>query len=166
MCSVNGILKKRDGGDFRNGEIIYLQRREMIKDGAKVKYVCPESFKDFDSALKHEWLSNIDMYILGVLQESSGLPKADPLDGDVRKMFFDLMKQRVDVLIRENILREDLSINELKLNWSLQNNKKITKGVEASYIARLGPNTGRRLKHDTTRANTKEKKKDGTFHQL
>ena len=134
-----GILKKRDGGDFRNKEIIYLQRREMIKDGVKVKYVCPESFKDFDSALKHEWLSNIDMYILGVLQESRGLPKADPLDGDVRKMFFDLMKKRVDVLMRENILREDLSINELKLNWSLQNNKKITKGLRLHISPDWGP---------------------------
>jgi len=133
------ILKKRDGGDFRNGEIIYLQRRERIKEGKKIEYIYSESFKDFDSALKNEWLSNVDMFILGTIQESKRLPKADPLDGDVRKMFFDLMKQRVEVFQRENILRDDLSINDPKLNWSLENNVKITKGLGLRFRPDWGP---------------------------
>jgi hypothetical protein len=79
------------------------------------------------------------MFILGALQESKRMPKADPLDGDVRKMFFSLIKQRVEVLQRENILRDDLSINEPKLNWSLENNVKITKGLGLRLRPDWGP---------------------------
>ncbi len=144
VLTPEGITKKRDNGDLRNGEMIYLERREFTKEGEnqeqkKIRYIFAESFRDFNSFLNNERLNRIDQYILNGLQETRRMPKADPFDGDVRKMFLNLAEQRIEILRRANILFDDLSINEHKLGWILNNDEKITRGLGLRLTPNWGP---------------------------
>jgi type IV secretory pathway VirD2 relaxase len=61
VLATEGMTKKRDGGDLRNGEIIYLERMEFIKEvenqePKRVRYIHAESFQsfgDFEQAQKN-----------------------------------------------------------------------------------------------------------------
>ena len=144
LLTPEGITKKRDSGDLSNGDLIYLERKEFIKEGEnqeqkKIRYLFAESFKDLNGFVNNERLSEIDLYILNNLQKTGRIPQADQFDGEVRKSFFDLAKQRIEVLKRENVLFDDLTINESKLNWSLNNNVKITKGLGLRLRPDWGP---------------------------
>jgi len=144
LLTPEGITKKRDSGDLSNGNLICLIRKEFIKEGEnqeqkKIKYLFAESFKDLNGLVNNERLSEIDMYILNDLQKTRQIPQANPFDGVVRKSFVNLSKQRIEVLLRENVLFEDLTINESKLNWSLKNNTRITKGLGLRLRPDWGP---------------------------
>ena len=144
LLTPEGITKKRDSGDLSNGDLICLIRKEFIKEGEnqeqkKIKYLFAESFKDLNGLVNNERLSEIDMYILNDLQRTRQIPQANPFDGVVRKSFLNLSKQRIEVLLRENVLFEDLTINEPKLNWSLGNNTRITKGLGLRLKPDWGP---------------------------
>jgi len=128
------ITKKRDSGSLSNGDLICLIRKEFIKEGEgqeqkKIRYLFAESFKDLNGLINNERLGEIDLYILNNLQNTRQIPQAHQFDGKVRKSFINLARQRIEVLQRENVLLEDLSINEPKLNWSLGSNTKISKGL-------------------------------------
>jgi len=90
VLATESMTKKRDGGDLRNGEIIYLERRD--------KYIFAESFSGFDSILQNKRLSNLDMYLLKNVQEMGQLPAGDVNDGKVRQVFLDIMEERVKVM--------------------------------------------------------------------
>ena len=144
LLTPEGITKKRDSGGLSNGDLIYLIRKEFIKEGEgqeqkKIRYLFAESFKDLNGLINNERLSEIDLYILNNLQKTKQMPQANHFDGVVRKSFINLSKQRIEVLQRENVLNEDLSINEPKLNWSLGNNTKITKGLGLRLRPDWGP---------------------------
>jgi hypothetical protein len=144
LLTPDGITKKRDSGDLSNGDLICLIRKEFIKEGEnqeqkKIRYLFAESFKDLNGLVNNERLSEIDMYILNDLQKTRQIPQANPFDGVVRKSFVNLSKQRIEVLLRENVLFEDLTINEPKLNWSLGNNTRITKGLGLRLRPDWGP---------------------------
>jgi len=144
LLTPEGITKKRDSGDLSNGNLICLIRKEFIKEGEnqeqkKIKYLFGESFKDLNGLVNNERLSEIDMYILNDLQKTRQIPQVNPFDGVVRKSFVNLSKQRIEVLLRENVLFEDLTINESKLNWSLKNNTRITKGLGLRLRPDWGP---------------------------
>ena len=144
LLTPEGITKKRDSGNLSNGDLIYLERKEFIKEGEnqeqkKIRYLFAESFKDLNDLINNERLSEIDLYILNNLQKTKQMPQANHFDGVVRKSFINLSKQRIEVLHRENVLNEDLSINEPKLNWSLGNNTKITKGLGLRLRPDWGP---------------------------
>jgi hypothetical protein len=134
LLTPEGITKKWDSGDLSNGDLICLVRKEFIKEGEnqeqkKIRYLFAESIKDLNGFVNNDRLSEIDLYILNNLQNTRRVLQANQFDGVVRKLFLDLAKQRIEVLQRENALLEDLSINEPKLNWSLGNNTRITKGL-------------------------------------
>lgn len=133
VLASEGMTKKRDGGDLRNGEIIYLERKEFTKEvktqePKKVRYVFAESFRDFNSVSQNERLTSIDLFILNNLKDKGRLPRINSSDGEVRKEFLREMKERVELLQRANILNQDLSINEHKLKWTLENNLTIARG--------------------------------------
>ena len=124
VLAPEGITKKRDGGDLRNGDMIYLERREFInKEQKKIKYIFGENFKDFQDFLSNDKLSNLDLYIVNNLRQ---IPKTTQFDASVRKTFFNLVKGRIEVLKKEHILFDDLSVNEGKLQWTLENDVRIT----------------------------------------
>ena len=133
LLTPEGITKKRDSGNLSNGGLIYLERKEFIKEEGqeqkKIRYLFAESFNDFNSFMNNERLSGFDLYILNNLQKTGRILQADQFDGKVRKSFIDLAKQRIEVLQRQHILFEDLSINEQKLGWVLNNDLKISKGL-------------------------------------
>ncbi len=144
VLTPEGITKKRDSGDLRNGDLIYLERKEFTKIGEnqeqkKIKYLSAESFKDFNSFLNNERIGGIDQYIIKNLEQKRRIPKADPFDGKVRRMFFDLIRQRIQVLQSQKIIFEDLSIYKPKLNWCLNNDAKITKGLGFKLRPDWGP---------------------------
>ena len=144
VLTPEGITKKRDSGDLRNGEMIYLERKEFTKTGEnqeqkKIRYLSAESFKDFNSFLNNERIGGFDQYIVKNLEQKRRIPKADPFDGEVRKMFFDLIRQRIQVLQSQNIIFENLSIYQPKLDWCLENDVKITKGLGHKLRPDWGP---------------------------
>ncbi len=82
VLATQGMTKKRDGGDLRNGEIIYLERREFIKkeenqEPKRISYIHAESFQsfsDFEQAQRNITLERGRTHSLG-LKLSLGGPE-------------------------------------------------------------------------------------------
>ena len=133
VLATEGMTKKRDGGDLRNGEIIYLERRQFLKERQhqepqKIRYVFAESFQSFVDIVQAPILNDIDLFILNKLQESQRMPKINQFDGEVRKQFFEIMSYRIELMQKFNLIRPDRSINLPKLEWTIHNDSKLERG--------------------------------------
>ena len=130
ILATQGMTKKRDGGDLRNGEVVYLERKEFYKEQQnqepqKVSFILAESFRSFSDLKQAQVITNVDLFIINKFKENPHVPRVLVSDGEVKVQFIDLMRERVELMRKAKIILYDHSINQQKLDWTFNNNLKL-----------------------------------------